>query len=313
MARKQRYHSSGAFYHVMLRGNDGQVIFCENDDRFNMGSFIQQGVEKYRHRIHAFCFMPNHIHLLIQVGVIPLSKIIHNLAFRYTQYFNHRHNRIGHLFQGRFKAIIIEESSYFLRVLRYIHMNPVRASLVPQPDAYFWSGHRAYLNQIKCVWLTVEYGLAKFSNYIQDARIKYRDYVLQQETPDELKQLRNGFDGQILGDDSFLDDLKKTQENIEIFQINLETILNAGWQVYKFDLAALGSASRLEKLSLARGAIITFATENGYTVEGLAKIFNRDGSSAGRLKQSFAQKRISNVEIQKQYQLFEQTIRNLVV
>ena len=142
MTRKSRYHVPGAFYHVMLRGNDGQEIFFSDADRCRMCLLIQQGVERYGHRIHAFCFMSNHIHLLLQVGDIHISKIMHNLAFRYSQKTNRQYSKIGHLFQGRFKACLVEETSYFLRLLRYIHMNPVRAGLVKIAALYSISQSR---------------------------------------------------------------------------------------------------------------------------------------------------------------------------
>lgn len=147
MARFERYHLPGSFYHVMLRGNDGQDIFFSDADHCAMCLLLQEGVEKYGHRIHAFCFMRNHIHLLIQVGEISLSKIMQNLAFRYSQKINRKNKRIGHLFQGRFKAILIEEHNYFTRLLRYIHTNPVRANVVDTPENYIWSSHNAYIGR----------------------------------------------------------------------------------------------------------------------------------------------------------------------
>ena len=120
MTRKQRYHIPGAFYHIMMRGNDGQTIFFYNEERCRLCLLIQEGVGNMGIRMHAFCLMGNNIHLLIRVGLTPLSKIIHNLSFRYSQYFNRRHKKIGHVFQGRFKAILIQEEAYFLRSLRYI-------------------------------------------------------------------------------------------------------------------------------------------------------------------------------------------------
>lgn len=120
----------------MLRGNDGKDIFFSDADRCEMCLLIQKGVERYQHRIHAFCFMSKHIHLLIQIADIHLSKIIHNLAFRYSQRINRKKSKQGHLFQGRFKAIAIQEIVYLKRLLRYIHQNPVRASLVKNPSDY---------------------------------------------------------------------------------------------------------------------------------------------------------------------------------
>ena len=95
--------------------------------------------------------MNNHIHLLVQVGKIPLSKIVQNLAFRYSQWINRKQKRVGHLFQGRFKAIMLQEDAYFVRLLRYIHTNPLRAKLVKTHEQYAWSGHNVYLGDKKLI------------------------------------------------------------------------------------------------------------------------------------------------------------------
>ena len=100
MARKPRIHYPGAVYHVILRGNDRQEVFCDDQDRYRFYLFLQQGVERFRHRIHAFCLMTNHIHLAVQVEATPLSRIMQSLSLRYTRWVNWRHNRSGHLFQG---------------------------------------------------------------------------------------------------------------------------------------------------------------------------------------------------------------------
>ena len=122
MARKPRLHVPGGVYHVMLRGNGGQDIFFDAEDRSHLYLLIQQGVERYRHRIHGFCCMPNHLHLVIQVKEAPLSQIMQNLAFRYTRWINTKHTRSGHVFQGRYKAILVEADRYLLELVRYIHL-----------------------------------------------------------------------------------------------------------------------------------------------------------------------------------------------
>jgi len=98
MARKPRVHYPTALYHVILRGNGGQEIFLSQEDRFRFYLLLQEGVERYGHRIHAFCLMTNHIHLAIQVGDIALARIIQNISFRYTRWVNWRQSRTGHLF-----------------------------------------------------------------------------------------------------------------------------------------------------------------------------------------------------------------------
>ena len=122
MARKPRIHYAGAVYHVIVRGNARQQIFSEAVDYLRFLRFIGEGVKKYGHRIHAFCLMPNHIHMAIQVGDISLSRIMQNLCFRYTQWVNRRQDRVGHLFQGRYKAVLVNADSYLLELVRYIHV-----------------------------------------------------------------------------------------------------------------------------------------------------------------------------------------------
>jgi putative transposase len=102
MARKERIHIPGAFYHVMLRGNDRRDIFADDKDRFRFYSILDHAVMRYTFKIHAFCLMTNHLHLELQVGAVPLSKIIQNIAQRYTQWFNWRHHKSGHLFQSHY-------------------------------------------------------------------------------------------------------------------------------------------------------------------------------------------------------------------
>jgi putative transposase len=121
MARKPRIYFPGAVYHVMLRGNAGMKIFFCEDDRKYFYYLISEGIKKYRHEMHGFCLMSNHVHLVIRVGTVSLSKIIQNLSFRYTRWINKRERRIGHLFQGRYKAILVDEenqSNIFVRMLQ---------------------------------------------------------------------------------------------------------------------------------------------------------------------------------------------------
>src|SRR3990172_12163731 len=144
MARRARHSSNGATYHVMLRGNNGQQIFSSNRERCQFCLLMQEGVERYGHQILAFCFMSNHVHLAVRIKDVSLSKICQNLAFRYTRFYNWQHKTIGHLFQGRFKSVLVGSNRYLKELIRYIHLNPVRARLVENPLDYQWSSHQAY-------------------------------------------------------------------------------------------------------------------------------------------------------------------------
>jgi len=149
MARKPRLHVPGGLYHVILRGNARQDIFFAPRDRTLFYELLQEGVTRFGYRVHAFCLMTNHVHLALQTGDQVLSAGMQNLSFRYARYANQRLDRVGHLFQGRFKAFLVDQDAYGLALVRYIHLNPVRARLVSQAAAYPWSSHRAYLGDQK--------------------------------------------------------------------------------------------------------------------------------------------------------------------
>jgi REP element-mobilizing transposase RayT len=145
MARKPRLHVPGGVYHVMLDGNGGPEIFLTDEDRLHFYDLVEEGVDRFGHRIHGFCLMGNHVHLVVQVAETPLAKIVQNLSFRYTRWIHRRQRTVGHVFQGRYKAILVDADAYLLTLVRYVHLNPVRAALVAHPDDYRWSGHRTYL------------------------------------------------------------------------------------------------------------------------------------------------------------------------
>ena len=177
MARKPRLHVPGGLYHVVLRGNAQQDIFFTPSDRAVLYELLANGVSRFGFRVHAFCLMTNHVHLGIQVGEEPLSVGMQNLAFRYTQYINRRLKRVGHLFQGRYKAFLVDQDRYGLQLVRYIHLNPVRADLVKSPGAYAFSSHRAYLGREALPWLTTDWVLGQFGDRSGIARIRFADFV----------------------------------------------------------------------------------------------------------------------------------------
>ena len=145
MARKQRVHYPAALYHVIIRGNARQEIFFDDVDRSRFYLLIQEGLERYEHRIHAFCLMTNHIHLAIQVGDMPLSRIMQNISFRYTQWINWWYKRSGHLFQGRFKAVLVKRGRDEEGTGRssHIHFPHLAGSAGAQRDVhYFFTSDR---------------------------------------------------------------------------------------------------------------------------------------------------------------------------
>ena len=145
MARRPRVFAPGLLYHVIVRGNQQRKTFRSEDDYQAYLDRLEHYRTRFHVRIYAYCLMPNHVHLLVESSSAPLGKFMQGLQQSYTQYFNRRYRKVGHLFQGRYKAIICDKEKYLLALLRYIHLNPVRGGLVKRPEKYVYSGHRGYL------------------------------------------------------------------------------------------------------------------------------------------------------------------------
>lgn len=145
MARRPRCFAPGLLYHVIARGNHRLPTFLSDLDYTIYLARLAVYRRRYGVLLYAYCLMPNHVHLLVQTSDPPLAKFMQGLQQSYTQRFNRIHDKVGHLFQGRYKAIVCERDEYLLTLVRYIHLNPVRAGLVDDPESYPYSGHQAYL------------------------------------------------------------------------------------------------------------------------------------------------------------------------
>jgi len=176
MARPLRIEYPGCYYHVTSRGNEQKDIFKSRRDREKFLNYLQSSVERYSARIHAYCLMTNHYHLLIETPNGNLSQIMRHINGAYTTYFNVKRKRSGHLFQGRYKAIIVEADEYALELSRYMHLNPVRAGMVAKPQDYEWSSYRCYTGLAAPPdWLSQNLILDHFS--APDQQGKYRSFV----------------------------------------------------------------------------------------------------------------------------------------
>ncbi|HEX7373944.1 MAG TPA: transposase [Steroidobacteraceae bacterium] len=177
MARKPRVHVPGGFYHVTLRGNHRQDIFQTSADRALMESLVADASRTVGASIHAYCWMTNHIHLLVEVGTAPLGALMQRIAGPYARDVHRRFETTGHLFERRHFARLVRSESSLLAVIRYTHFNPVRAGLVDRLADYPWSSHHAYLGTVQYPWLTTDYALAMLASTDEAAREAYRQYV----------------------------------------------------------------------------------------------------------------------------------------
>jgi REP element-mobilizing transposase RayT len=163
MARPHRRNFPGAFSHVFSRGNDRRDIFLDDDDRYRFLLLLAEVVTISRWRLHAWVVMANHYHLLIETPEANLSAGMKSLNERYAEWFNWRHNRVGHLLQGRFGSVAVEEESHLRELLRYIVLNPVRAGVVQSPDQWKWSNYQATTGLIEAPpWLEVRWTIEQF-------------------------------------------------------------------------------------------------------------------------------------------------------
>jgi putative transposase len=178
MARPLRIEFDGALYHVTSRGNDRKAIFKDGSDRELFLNTLAQVAERFHWICHAYCLMNNHYHLVIETPDGNLSKGMRQLNGVYTQAFNKRHRRVGHVFQGRFKGILVQKDSHFLEVCRYVVLNPVGAKMVGHPRQWRWSSYRATAGSTQPhACLTVDDILSHFGQRKAAAQKKYAEFV----------------------------------------------------------------------------------------------------------------------------------------
>jgi len=301
MSRKPRIHVPGGVYHVMLRGNGGQAIFPEPADGAHFLDLLTEGTVRFGFRCHGCCLMPNHVHLVLQAGAVPLSRAMQNLSFRYTRHVNVRERRFGHLFQGRYKAILVDAESYLLELVRYVHLNPVRAGLADRPDAWRWSGHRAYLGRAAAPWLTTEWVLSLLAPRERDARAAYRAFVADGMGEGRRREFHvgNGGGGRLLGDDAFVERALEEAGESPDSPPAPDAIIAAVAAAYGVDASALANPSRARFLSEARGLAGLIARDTGAApLSALAARFGRDLSSYSRAVRRVAEKTAADEPLQ---------------
>jgi REP element-mobilizing transposase RayT len=178
MARPLRLHIPGAIYHIMSRGNARQDIFLDDTDYRYFLERLSITSGRFRARCHAYCLMRNHFHLMVRAGELPVWRMMHQLNSSVSQRFNRRHQRIGHVLQGRYKALVIDGDDYFRRALRYIARNPVRACLVQRAADWPWSSYRATAGlAVAAPWLALDEVWEAFGDNPLEAQRAYADFV----------------------------------------------------------------------------------------------------------------------------------------
>jgi len=301
MARQLRIEYPGAVYHVTSRGNQRNPIFFCDRDKSAFLDYCQDVHNKFGAIIHAYCLMDNHYHLLLETPCGNLSQVMHFINTSYTVFINTKYSRVGHLLQGRFKAIIIEADSYAQELSRYIHLNPVRAKIVLYPAEYPWSSYREYVGQRASVpWLSTALVLSYFGYELSAARTRYEAYVIDAMGQAIQNPLRKAASSLILGSEEFIARLKKTflsdiaeQREIPAIRglkdkIELATIQRAVEQTLKL------------KNKLTRNvAIYLCCKRTDYTLKDMAEYFQVGKSAIGKICKQMKENLVQNKKLER--------------
>jgi REP element-mobilizing transposase RayT len=285
MARRPRLHMPGGFYHVTLRGNHRQPIFFVDTDRELLSLVVADAVDRSAARIHAFCWMTNHLHLLVQVADAPLGQLMLRIASRYARRVQASLPTTGHLFERRYHAVLVDADSYLLTLIRYIHLNPVRAAIVSDPADYPWSSHHAYLGKNRPTWLTTGFTRQLLGGDAVDAAERYRKFM--STTADcrwgEGTLQPRSDQPYILGSDDFVAracaDVWQPRQHRQLDDLIAECAAR-----FHIQPGSLASPSRSHHLAAARAWLAHRAVADGtVSVSGLARRLGRSESAMRQL------------------------------
>jgi len=301
MARKSRIHFSGATYHVVLGGHEKQPVFKSVGDRRFWESLVADGVSRFGYKVHSYSWAKDHAQMAIQVGDVPLSKIMQNLTFRYTRQFNASHGRSGPLFHGRYRATLVDPDEYLNDLVRYIHNSPVMSGQSKSAEASKWTSHAGYLDSQKAPeWLTTSTVLNTFAKTDKVARRKFAKFVEDGRKSGERQELVDGIErGRILGDDRFVRNAMKPAKPVAK-PVTLNQLVKRICKEEGVKEAELTTESRARAESQIRQTITYLAIElNIASLSDMAARFNRDLTTMSRNQRYYREKLAEDKELQK--------------
>jgi REP element-mobilizing transposase RayT len=292
MPRKSRIDAPGALHHLIVRGIERRKIFDDDTDRNNFIERLDHIVTDTKTGCYAWALIPNHFHLLFRTGQVPISTVMQRLLTGHAGYYNKRHRRSGHLFQNRYKSILCQQDAYLLELVRYIHLNPLRAGLVQDYDRlgkYPYCGHSALLGEVKRAWQDTDWVLRSYSARMSQARRQYHAFVEKGVSMGRRKDLTGGglirsmggweavksmrkanmfekSDERILGDGNFVNDaLTMAEEPLERRNLlisrgyNLEKIADHVSTVMKVDASEIWQRGKSRRRVAARSLLCFWA------------------------------------------------------
>ena len=302
MSRPLRIEYPGAFYHVTSRGNERRTIFQSNRDRVKYLTYVESAHERYGAMIHAYCLMGNHYHLLLETPRGNLSKIVHYINGAYTTYFNIKRSRSGHLFQGRFKGILVDKDEYCKELSRYVHLNPVRAGIVKAPLEYPWSSYRYFVGRDKKPkWLTTEFILGDFGGEGERGFKKYGEYVERGDNKELDDPLKKVIASTFLGGKEFIERIKlEYLEGKEIDRRDLPALkkILIGPSLESIEKGVIRVAGRGDPL-FKKMCIYLSYQHSGLNLGEIGDYFRMQRSAISQLSRRFAKTIKGNQELRK--------------
>ncbi len=289
MARKPRVEFEGAVYHVIARGNRRSAVFHDPADYEAYLTRLQRYQQRDRLTCFAYVLMANHVHLLVESSEIPLSRTMQSLQFTYTQYYNRRYHKSGHLFQGRYQAILCDRNAYLLELVRYLHLNPARVRKPSDPWRYRWSSHGVYLGKSSPVRVSTNIVLQLFHKQVGPARDAYREFLKEGLGQGHRAEYYDTIDQRFLGDEQFLEDIeRKTEAKHEISaespKVPFSQLLPAVASTTGITETSLIQRGKSGDRGKARAFLVFVAHEwSGLSMKTIANHLNRDPSLISRL------------------------------
>lgn len=284
MARPPRLQAPGTFHHLIARGNERRDVFRDAADRQDYLERIALYRKRFGFRVYAYCLMPNHVHLAVEQGPASLSVFMHALQSSYTQYFNRRHGRVGHLFQGRYKSFLVDCDRYFLALVRYIHENPVKAGIVRDARLYQWSSDRFFRGGTDAPWLDLDRALAILGSSRREAIRNYRELMDGPESASAYDGLI-ALGGSVKGDEEFAREALRPVclPQRRSHSWTAEAVARSIAACAGLSLADLKGRTRRHDVSRSRILSAYLGRERlGIPIAEAARLFGRDDSALAR-------------------------------
>lgn len=281
MSRRSRLHVPGGLYYVVQRGNARQPIFADASDYATFEQLLAAMVVRCRTRVHAFYWTKDAIHFAVQIADLPVGRLMQRLTSQYARKVHRKHGESGHLFQQRYHALLVDPDAYLLKLIRYIHLTPVRAGTVQEPGEYTLSSHNAYLGMTQVPWLTTGTALRMLNPRMDQARQDFRRFMSEAPEGNDADLFDKGCtdDPRVLGDRAFMQVVPRAQRTYRSTH-SLDQVIETVSSKLGLERSEVLSRSRQRRLALARALITWYATERGIaTLAEVARRLERDPST----------------------------------